>query len=187
MSPLFLLEVVAGFLVIVGLFVVIALNVLATGPKGPQRFKVRMVGPEYFESVASFAASAEITVSAPVEKVWSQVSQGEYLDALPFVSGPRRSGDELTTRTPLLALTETVVRSEQLREFVAIGTGLSVPLTLSSFGERWLFDTEGEHVRVRWTVALTPRWIGWLPLRWTAFAVRPFLKFVLAATIRRIA
>ena len=187
MSPLFLVEVLAGLLVIVGLFVVIVLNVLASGPKGPQRFKVRMVGPEYFDSAASFAASAEIAVSAPIEKVWSQVSKGDYLDALPFVSGPRRSGDALTTRTPLLALSEKVVRSEQLRELVAIGTGLSVPLVVSSFGERWLLDTEGEHVRVRWTVAFTPRWIGWLPLRWTAFAVRPVLKFVLAATIRRIA
>ena len=186
MSPLFVVEVLAGCLVIVGLVVVVVLNVLASGPKGPKRFKVQMVGPTYFDSEASFAVSAEIAVSAPVEKVWSRVFEGDYLDALPFISGPTRSGDDLTTRTPLLALSEKVVRSEELRELVAIGTGLSVPLILSSFGERWEFDTEAGHVRVRWTVALTPRWIGWLPLRWTAFAVRPFLKFVLAATIRRI-
>lgn len=178
------LEVLAGLLVLVGLFVAIVLHVLASGPKAPHRFAVKMVGPDYFDSAASFAVSAEIEVLAPVERVWGQVSQGGYLDTLLVVSGPTRSGDDLTTRTPFLALSEKVVRSEQLREFVAMGTGLSVPLLLRSFGERWLFTAEGERVTVQWTVALTPRWIGWLPLRWTAFAVRPFLKVILAATIR---
>lgn len=183
MSVPVLIGVVVGVLIIGGLVGAVLLYVLASGEGGPSRFGATHAAPGFFDKGAAFAVTAQITVSGPVERVWAQVAQGGYLDGLPLVAGPTRAGDLLTYRTPLLALSEKVVH-EDGQEFVAIGTGLSVPLTLKSFGERWRLSADKDKVVVQWTVALTPRWIGWLPLRWTAFVVRPVLKAVLGIAIR---
>ncbi|CPZ69404.1 Hypothetical protein ERS075656_01869 [Mycobacteroides abscessus] len=76
------------------------------------------------------------------------------------------------------------MHNEAGRKLVTIGTGISIPLLINAFGERWEFAAEGNKVQVRWTVAVTPKWVGWFPLRWTAFAVRPFQRALLGLTIR---
>ncbi|MGH3726065.1 MAG: SRPBCC family protein [Mycobacterium sp.] len=183
MSVPVLIGVVVGVLVIGGLVGAVLLYALASGEGGPSRFSAVQASQGFFDKGASFAVTAQITVPGPVERVWALVAQGGYLDGWPLITGPTRAGDVLTVRTPLLALSEKVVH-EDGEEFVAIGTGLSVPIVLKSFGERWRLAADKDKVVVQWTVALTPRWIGWLPLRWTAFAVRPFLTEILALALR---
>ncbi|WP_078293683.1 SRPBCC family protein [Mycobacterium sp. D16R24] len=184
MSTPVLIGIIVGVLAIGGLLGAAVLFGLASGDSGPRRFGVTMPDTDFFDKTASFAVTAQISVPGPVERVWTQVSEGGYLESIPFVSGPVRSGDHVVTRTPLFAITEKVVHSEEGLKLVAIGTGISVPLVLKSFGERWELAAEGNKVLVRWTVAVTPKWVGWFPLRWTAFAVRPFLRTLLFLAIR---
>lgn len=184
MSTPVLIGIIVGVLALGGLLGAAVLFALASGDNGPRRFGVTTPGTDFFDKTASFAVTAEISVPGPVERVWTQVSEGGYLESIPFVSGPVRSGDRIVTRTPLCAFTEKVVHSEEGRKLVAIGTGISVPLVLNAFGERWELADEGNKVQVRWTVGITPKWVGWFPMRWTAFAVRPFLRTLLFLAIR---
>lgn len=182
-----LLGIAAVLVVLGGVVAAVVLATLASGSKGPSRFEVAGVGPDvdgYFERGATWAATVETTVPVPAEQVWKRLSAGGYLDGVPFLKGPRIVGLELSYNAVLLALSERIVRNEPSTELVAVGTGLSIPLALKSFAERWVLVPEGSGTTVRWTVALTPQWIGWFPLRWTAFVVRPFMRAVLKIAIR---
>ncbi|MEU9805206.1 SRPBCC family protein [Mycobacterium sp. NPDC050853] len=187
MSMPLLLGIAAVLVIIGGVIAAAVLGALASGTKGPQRFEVSGVGPDvdaYFDKGATWAATVETTVPAPAEHVWQQLSAGDYLGAVPFVTGPHIAGLDLSYRAVLIALSERIVRNDPAKELVAVGTGLSIPLLLTSFGERWVILSEGANTKVQWTVALTPQWIGWFPLRWTAFVVRPFMRAVLKMAIR---
>lgn len=184
MSTPVLVGIIVGVLAIGGLLGAAVLFALAAGDNGPRRFGVTMPDPDFFDNAASFAVTAQVSVPGPVERVWAQVCEGGYLDSIPFISGPVWSGDRVVTRSALFAFTEKAVHSEEGRKLVTIGTGVSIPLVLNAFGERWEFAAEGNKVLVRWTVAITPKWVGWFPLRWTAFAVRPFQRALLALAIR---
>lgn len=183
----FLIGIAAALVVIGGVVAAVVLGALASGAKGPQRFEVSGVGPDvdrYFDKEATWAATVETTVPVAAGQVWQRLSAGDYLGVVPFVAGPRIVGLDLSYRAVLIALSERIVRNDPARELVAVGTGLSVPLLLASFAERWVLVPEGPGTTVRWTVAFTPQWIGWFPLRWTAFVVRPFLRAVLNMAIR---
>ncbi|MBA0046554.1 SRPBCC family protein [Mycobacterium sp. NPDC050853] len=174
-----------GLMILGGLLTVAALYVLSYSDKGPRRYELTATGPNYFEETAPFAVTAEVGVPGPIERVWNQVEEGGYLGVIPFVSCPQRSGDRLATRTPVLAFSEKVVRSEEGRELVAMGTGASLPpIFIKSFAQRWELAPEGNQVLVRWTIAITPRWCAWIPLRWMAFIARPFLRTVMLQAIR---
>ena len=127
MSTPVLIGIVVGVLALGGLLGAVVLFALASGDSGPRRFGVTMPDTDFFDKGASFAVTAQVTVPGPVERVWTQVSEGGYLETIPFVSGPVRSGDQVVTRTPLFAITEKVVHSEEGLKLVAIGTGVSVP------------------------------------------------------------
>ncbi len=181
-----------------GALAVLVLSILAAGKRGPQRFSVDPLTEHldgYFATSAAWAATATITVPGSAEQLWSRLGSGGYLDAIPFVNGPSRTGDTLEYRATVLALSEHIVHKEPLRGFTAIGTGVSIPLLLKSFGEQWAIEpmtpqsdmtspSTTDAVTVSWTVAFTPRWVGWLPLRWTAFAVRPLMTFAMKQALR---
>ncbi|MGH3723993.1 MAG: SRPBCC family protein [Mycobacterium sp.] len=182
-----LLWIAAVLVIAGGGIAAVVLGALASGTKAPQRFEVSGVGPDvdkYFDSGSAWAATVETTVPVPAEQVWQQLSAGDYLGVVPFVTGPRIAGLDLSYRAVLIALSERIVRNDPAKELVAVGTGLSIPLLLTSFAERWVLVPDGPKVTVRWTVAFTPQWIGWFPLRWTAFAVRPVMRAVLKMAIR---
>lgn len=181
-----IIGIIAGLLIVGGLVGVIVLSMLASGTKGPKRFALKTQGEnaeQYFEAEASWAATAEISVPGPPERVWQQISRGGYFDRLPLVAGPSIDGHELIYRSPLAGLTERIVRNDPDSGLVAVGTGVSVPFTIASCAERWIVVPDGANAKVRWTVAFTPQWVGWFPLRWTAFAVRPFMRILLKLTI----
>ncbi|MUM19769.1 SRPBCC family protein [Mycobacterium sp. CBMA271] len=187
MSNSLLLGIAAVLVIVGGGVTAVVLGALASGARGPRRFEVSGVGPDvdkYFDSGSAWAATVETTVSVPAEHVWRQLSAGDYLGVVPFVTGPRIVGLDLSYRAVLIALSERIVRNDPAKELIAVGTGLSIPLLLRSFAERWVLIADGPKVKVQWTVAFTPQWIGWFPLRWTAFAVRPFMKAVLKMAIR---
>ncbi|RIT40445.1 SRPBCC family protein [Mycobacteroides abscessus] len=177
-----ILGVAAALLIIGGLIAVAVLGALASGARGPQRFDVSDVGQDftgYFDKSASWAATASVELPGDAEHVWQKLSAGRYLDVVPFVTGPTINDKDLSYRAVLIALSERIVRSVPYEEIIAVGTGLSIPLLLKSFGERWTITENDKGVTVQWTVAFTPQWIGWFPMRWTAFVVRPFMGAIL--------
>lgn len=182
-----LIGIAAVLVVVGGATAAVILGVLASGTKGPKRFGVSGVGPDidgYFDKEAGWAATVETTVPKSAEQVWQQLSAGGYLGVIPFITGPEIAGLDLSYRAVLIALSERIVRDNPARELVAVGTGLSIPLLLASFAERWVLLPDGSGTKVQWTVAFTPQWIGWFPLRWTAFVVRPFMTAALKMAIR---
>lgn len=179
--------VAAVLVVIGGVLAAVALAALASGSGGPQRFAVPASVPdvdEYFDKGATWATAVETTVPASAEQIWQRLSAGGYFGSVPFVTGPQIIGLDMSYRAVLIALSERVVRHNPARELVAVGTGLSIPLFLTSFAERWVLVPAPSGTTVRWTVAFTPQWIGWFPLRWTAFAIRPFMSILLKRAMR---
>ncbi|MGL6236707.1 MAG: SRPBCC family protein [Segniliparus sp.] len=170
-----------------GLGALAVLFALAHGEKGPRRFAVAPVEGDletYFDEKAAWAATATTTVPGTPEHVWAVLAAGGYL-ALPFLlSGPDVDGDKLVYRGPFSAWAEEVARKEPGRELVTTGAGVSAPLLIKSFGQRFLLRPAPNGVMIAWTVAITPKWIGFLPLRWTGFVARPVLGFVLRRAFR---
>ncbi|SLH49154.1 Polyketide cyclase / dehydrase and lipid transport [Mycobacteroides abscessus subsp. abscessus] len=44
----------------------------------------------------------------------------------------------------------------------------------------------GARTRLEWTLAVRPRYVGWLPARWVALALRPIFRFGLRGLLREL-
>lgn len=163
---------------------------LAAGPKGPRRFRLKPPGdPEKFiDDDASWAATAQITSSATPEAIWKVLDATAYLARLPFIDGPVPGrSDARETRLTLASVEEHVAHRQPGEDLITVGTGFSVPLAVSACAQRFTIQAEGSQTVVRWTIAVTPKWVGFLPLRWTGFLARPAMKAVLGAIVRAAA
>ena len=172
--------VVAAALAGIGALAV--LFVLAHGENGPRRFRVDPVEGDpgtYLDEKATWAATAEVTVPVKPDQVWATLTEREHLRLPLIVSGPQWEGEEAAYRGAFAAWSERVARSEQERELTTIGVGVSAPLLIKSFGQRYLLRPGANGTTVTWTIAITPKWVGFLPLRWTGVFARPVLKFAL--------
>lgn len=165
----------------------IILAVLAAGSGGPRRFALRR--PEravdtYIDRDASWAAAVTAESSQSADAVFALVTERPYLGRIPFVEGPNpRSDGRRVTRTPILAFEEDVM-DQQRRVHTTVGTGISVPLVIASFAQRFRIEEGANGCRVEWAIAVTPRWIDWFPLRWTAFLARPAMRIALGWILR---
>ncbi|EFV13136.1 SRPBCC family protein [Segniliparus rugosus] len=165
-----------------GLGALAVLFALAHGERGPRRFRVDPVEGDpgaYLDEKATWAATAEVTVPIKPEQVWAALTEREHLRLPLIVTGPTWKGEEAVYRGAFAAWSERVARSEQARELTTIGVGVSAPLLIKSFGQRYLLRPGDKGTTVAWTIAITPKWVGFLPLRWTGFLARPVLKFAL--------
>ncbi|QNG17961.1 SRPBCC family protein [Rhodococcus triatomae] len=169
--------------------------VLARGSRAGARFSADRVGEHrvdaFFEDGAAFAATVEVALDAPPEIAWELITRPDMFAWLPFVDGydyarpSRDPGTGRTFRFLLYAMDETVLVGEAPREFVTAATGASLPV-LGTVAQRFVVDaaaTGGS--RVRWTLAVTPRFLGFLPLRIAAPFVRPFLRLGLRGVVSR--
>lgn len=176
MSPLAIVSVVAA-LVVLGVIALVTLAVLAGGRTGPRRFALAPpADPTEFLASAPWGATVSIDLPDSPSDVWKQVLDGPTLGASPVLSGPTANGDDRVYRG-LVAFTSHVVEQNPHHGLIATGSGISIPLAIKSFAERWSVTQNGTGSTLTYTVAVAPRFIGFLPLRWTAVFAKPFIKF----------
>ncbi|WOC14280.1 hypothetical protein [Gordonia sp. MP11Mi] len=153
------------------------LAVLASGEAGPKRFATsEPASPIDFFTDASWAATVRVEVAQSPANVWEQACDGPLVTLAPIVSGPRTAGDERQYHG-LIAATSRTVQSAPESGLIAVGTGVSIPIAVKSFAERIVITGGGGKATIEYTLAVQPRLIGFLPLRWTAAFIRPFMAF----------
>ena len=172
MNPL---VIAAGAALIVAVAIGTAILIgLASGPNGPRRFPLHLPPGNvlsFLTKDATWAATAQVAVKVAPDAIWSVIDS-----AAP--------SNIRATRLAVVSLEERIVDRRPSDELTIIGTGISVPLIISSFAQRFTIHTEGTQTVVRWTVAFTPKWVGFLPLRWTGAFARPAMKTVLRYRLR---
>jgi hypothetical protein len=182
------ISIIAATLIGVGIICAAVLALLAAGNDAPRRAPLRRppsASESYIDRTASWAATARTDSAASPGSVLRVLTEQPYLNRLPFVTGPLPlAAGRRVTRTPLIGYEEEVVVRIPDREYATVGTGISIPLTIESFAQRFRIEPSGNGSRIEWTVAVTPKFIGWLPLRWTGFIARPVMRIVLAAALR---
>lgn len=207
MSVWWIVVAVVIAVVVLAVAGVIALVILHGLAADPARADVRrVIAPdevdEYFRKKASFAITIEEATPLSRSEVYERLSAHPYLSSLPFLDGPTpldesgnpverdgkeglAVGDRRSFSGTILSVSERVIAVEPRRSWTLVGTGLSLPLIIDSFAERWTLS-EGERGRlnVRWEIAGSPRWVGWLPWRLGAPLLRPILAFVLRHALR---
>lgn len=77
----------------------------------------------------------------------------------------------------VVALTTRVTEQSTQTGLVASGTGISIPLAVNSYVEQWTVAQNGAGSTVTFTVAIAPKFFGFLPIGWTAVFVQPLIKF----------
>ncbi|GED96633.1 hypothetical protein [Gordonia crocea] len=160
---------------------VLLLKVLASGKVGPNRFALTAPtdARRFLDRGAAWAVTAEVEVPRNVSVAWKQALNGPLIGLAPLYSGPSVDGATRTYRG-VVAMTTSVVDIVGNQTMVAVGTGVSVPFVVKHIAEEVVVTARGADTSVvAYTVAVHPRFIGFLPLRWTAVFVRPFLAFAL--------
>ncbi len=176
MNPMIIVSVVAA-LVVLGVIALVTLAVLAGGRTGPRRFALAPpADPTEFLTSAPWGATVSIDLPDTPSQVWQQVLDGPTIGASPVLSGPVTEGNDRVYRG-LVAFTSQVVEQNAQHGLIATGSGISIPLAIESFAERWSVAQSGTGSTLTYTVAVAPRFIGFLPLRWTAVFAKPFIKF----------
>lgn len=175
--------VIACLVVVVGLLGILVLAGLASGESGPRRFAVsEPTSASGLFTGATWAATVSVEVARPAAQVWKQAAQGPFVAFGPLIRGPEARGDHRLYRG-LIAAASRTIESTPDTAIVAVGTGISIPLVVKSFAERVVLTgrREGTSTNIEYTLAVQPRFFGFVPLRWTAVFVRPFM----AAAIKR--
>lgn len=176
MSPLVIVSVIAA-LAGLGVIALVTLAVLAGGETGPRRFAlVPPADPTDFLVSAPWGANVSIDLPDTPSHVWKQILDGPTIGARPLLSGPTTGGNDRVYRG-LVASTSHVVEQTPQNGLIATGSGISIPLAIKSFAEQWSVTQNGTGSTLTYTVAVAPRFIGFLPLRWTAVFAKPFIRF----------
>ncbi|MXP22673.1 hypothetical protein GIY30_15130 [Gordonia sp. HNM0687] len=204
MSGTQIMWTVIGVILALGVIGLIGLAILYALAKRPDRFRVRAIGLDDVDAYVAKRASLAITVveTTPLSRreVWDRIAGSAYLGNLPLVHGPHwttgsgpadasspvRSGRRRWMSGTFLAVSEQVIEVADRERLTLTGDGVSVPLAVKGFVERFTI-ADGERsgtVVVTWEIAGSPRWIGFLPWRWTAPLLRPLLGSLLRHILR---
>ncbi len=188
---------ILAVLIVAAVLGVLSLSVLASGgPRASRRFSVTPVAAtelrQYLDRKASFAVTATLESEQAPERMWNALLRDGAFSWVPFLTGPiyadtsRTIGSRRALLGTVVAIGEKIVMAEPARRLALTATGLSLPLSLKSFAQQYeLAPTTDGGSRITWTVACTPRFFGFLPLRLTAPLVRPFLDFGLKGLDKR--
>jgi hypothetical protein len=190
---------VVAVLAVLGVVGLVALFVLYGLASRPDRFRVRDMTldevDDYIERRAAFAITIRETTPLSRREVWERLTGAPYLSSLPMLAGPEWSvsgtgrvavGATRTMSGTFLSVAQRLAAVDERERIVLIGTGVSVPLAIKDFAERFTL-TDGERlntITVTWEIAGSPRWVGFLPWRWGAPLIRPVLAFVLRHILR---
>lgn len=154
------------------------------------RFAVPEADDSAFESAAIVLRTSH-TFDAPIERVWAALDGDRAWSWLPFGCGvryddpQRRAGMEREMGTVagpwrfLWIQRERFWRYEPPNRITYSATAGTWPL-LNLWAEDYTLRSVPGGCTVDWTVAITPRFIGQLPLRWT----QPLLRFVFTLGFR---
>ncbi|WP_244882652.1 hypothetical protein [Gordonia desulfuricans] len=192
--------IVVGAVLVIGVLAVVG-GIVAYGlATRPDRFAVREMRladvDRYIEKTASFAIVLECTTPLSRGEVWSRLTQVRYLSSLPLLAGPTwtdaadRSepvvGAGRTMSGTILSVAQRVIGVIPGERLTLAGTGISVPWAIADFAGRFTIvdGPRPRTVTVRWEIAGSPRWVGWLPWRWCVPIARPVLAFVLRHILR---
>ncbi|NNG95877.1 hypothetical protein [Gordonia araii] len=189
-----------GASVAIALAGLLAAGVAASIARRPDRAPVEPLTPaeldEYFQRRAAFAITVSARTPLAPDVVFDRLMGRAYLSSLPFLSGPdwidghsaqeRGVWSRRTMSGTIYSVTEQVILAKPAETLVLTGTAVCTPATIQSFAERFDISTVGARgvTEVSWTVAGTPRWVGFLPWRWAAPLVSPVLAFVLRHILR---
>jgi hypothetical protein len=173
--------IIVGTAVAAALISVLALAALSAGENGPRRFALSapVDTGRFIDRDAAWAATVEFEVRRSVDVVWQQLLDGPIVALGPAINGPTVVG---VTRTyhGIVAATADVVDQSNRSSVTTVGSAISIPVVVKSFAERFtVAPVNKSSSRVTYTLAVQPRFIGFLPLRWTAVFARPVIKFVM--------
>ncbi|MFW0785443.1 hypothetical protein AAFP35_13055 [Gordonia sp. CPCC 206044] len=205
MSGWAVLGIVVAVLAVIGIVAILAAIVLCGLATKPDRFAVREVSADsiddYFERRASFAITIVETTPLSRKEVWERLTTAEYLSSLPFLHGPSwapdtgdpdgdwrsvRVGARRSMSGTILSVGQRVVEVDDSESLTLVGTGVSVPLAIKDFAERFTIvdGARPNTLTVTWQIGGSPRWVGFLPWRWGTPFMRPILGFVLRHVLR---
>lgn len=140
----------------------------------------------------AFVVTARREFPYPPHKIFDALQLNGTFSWIPLVNGIRyrddyrREGALRTFDGTLFACEEKIVTMAPNRRLTATGTNLSIPFAVTAFAEDYqLTETEGGTV-LAWTIAVRPRFGGFLPLRWAAPFIRPFLTLGIRGLTTRV-
>ncbi|MEE3849297.1 hypothetical protein VZC37_03075 [Gordonia sp. LSe1-13] len=197
--------IVVGVILVLGVLALIGLGILFGLATNPNRFKVREVAlddvDDYIARRAAFAITVIETTPLSRREVWDRLDS-PYLTSLPFLRGPdwalrggspdqrERSEIQIDARRTMsgtfLSVGQRVIEVSDRERVTLVGTGVSVPLAVKDFVERFTIvdGKRSNTVTVTWQIAGSPRFFGFLPWRWGVPLVRPVAGFMLRQILR---
>ncbi|WP_161927074.1 SRPBCC family protein [Gordonia crocea] len=189
-----------GVLAAAGVLGLMVLVLARRWARTPDRAPVAQIAAadlgDYFARRAGFCVTVSAQTPLSPSEVFDRLVGRAYLSTLPFLDGPHWVADDVDTtrgvgskRTmsgTVYSVSEKVIQYEKDVLIALSGTAVCTPWTIASFAEEFtIAPTERTGVsEVRWTIAGTPRWVGWLPWRWGAPLTRPVFAFVLRHVLR---
>lgn len=166
------------------------------GPAASGRFLVQRVDgldlDRYFAKRATFCTTTRVELPLGPEKVWRALCDETFLSWLPAVRGhkhrsnSRDAGARRTFLSVFCALEEQCVVVEPERALAYSVIGSSWPGLRDAAEKFTLERTPGGGTLLEWTTGVSPVLVWWLPVRWAAPIVRPFLAFALNGLRHRI-
>lgn len=152
-----------------------------------------------FFDTAPFVSHIEYDYDAPPGEVWSVISGDRMWSWLPTVWGCRYPANEQagpgTVRDFQMFLHHWLIFAQH-EKILHWDEGISliytaVDATLPVFGswcERYAITPidDGMRTRLTWTLAVRPRYIGWMPAGWVSILLNPLFKFGLRALVREL-
>lgn len=153
---------------------------------------------ERFFDRAPFVSRLEYDYDAPVADVWGVISGPRMWSWLPTVWGCRYPEDEtvgpetvrdfqmMLHRWLVYAQHERILHWDKGSRLVYTATDATLPFFGSWCEEYRVEALDAERTRLTWTLAVRPRYLGWLPAGWLAAALRPAFEFGLMALPREL-
>lgn len=171
---------------------IIAFALASGGTKSARRFRVAPVSEgslrEFIDKKASFSITSEVTFPDSPDQVWTALLSEEAYGWLPTVKGVRYAegtqsvGARRAVLGTFVAFEEQIVVFDPCRRMVVSATGASLFGLSAAVQEFVVKPTAQGGTTLVWSVAGTPKFISFLPLRFAnnivAPFVRPFLKIV---------
>lgn len=147
---------------------------------------------EYLGDRGTFTVTTKRDFPFPPHKVWDALQLNGAFSWIPLINGMRyrdeyrREGATRSFDGMLFAAQEKVITMAPHRRLTVTGTKISIPLAVKSFAEDYQLTETADGTTLTWTIAVRPRIGSFLPLRWGAPFVRPFLAFGIRGLAARI-
>lgn len=155
-------------------------------------------GYHQFFATAPFLSHIQYDYPYPISEVWPVISGDRMWSWLPTVWGCRYPAGEIKRGVVrdfqmylhhwmVYAQHEKILHWEPGRRLVYTATDATLPF-FGSWCEEYAIEPidSGRGTRLRWTLAVKLRFIGWLPQRWVAAILKPVFKFGLRALVREL-